>query len=279
MKSLLAIAFSTALLTHGKASNLAIPDDIREQFNLDEFYQKGLTIEGFPIVSSNAVLDVTLHEAKWIVSNMLAERTDILHALSENNVRMAIMATDERTRDIPEHSDLGAHYDRRARGLGSTPQRPAISGGEENILGLEGDPYKAENILIHEFAHAIHTMALNTIDPTFDKRLRELYQNAMTNGLWEGTYAATNHIEYWAEGVQSWFDCNAKGGSVHNHVDTREKLIEYDPELAALCKEVFGENPWRYKRPDHPSRINTEHLKSLNRESLPTFDWNKTRDN
>jgi hypothetical protein len=150
-----------------------------------------------------------------------------------------------------------------------------VSCGEENLLHFEGDPYPRENILVHEFAHAIHQIALAAVDPTFDKRLRKTYRDAMEAGLWKDTYAATNHAEYWAEGVQSWFDTNRENDSIHKHVNTREELAEYDPELAALCREVFGENPWRYRRADDPARKSESHLAPLDRKALPVFRWER----
>ena len=51
-----------------------------------------------------------------------------------------------------------------------------------------------------------HQMGLNTVDPSFDDRLKGLYDAAVEKGLWENTYAITNKAEYWAEGTQSWFD-------------------------------------------------------------------------
>ena len=77
----------------------------------------------------------------------------------------------------------------------------------------------------------------------------------MDKGLWKDKYAANNRMEYWAEGVQSWFDTNRPPDHDHNHVDTREELKEYDPDLAALCAEVFGEDAWRYVRP-HERELN-----------------------
>ena len=38
----------------------------------------------------------------------------------------------------------------------------------------------------------------------------------------------------------------------HNHVDTRDKLKEYDPALAALLTEVFGDTDWRYTQAVNP---------------------------
>ena len=254
-----------------------ISQELREKFDLKAFYKKSLVIETFPILSSEKVPDAALYEAAHVIQTMLKNRPDILRELGKNKVRYSIMAVDERTCDIPEHSDHtpSTYWNRRARGLGSTPQRPSVSCGEENLLANPGDPYAAESICVHEFAHAIHDTGLKTLDPTFDKRLHDIYKSAMARGLWADKYAATNRHEYWAEAVQSWFGTNREDDHDHNHVNTRAELIEYDPAVAKLCAEVFGENDWVYQRPDHPSRQNEPHLKDLDRSKLKPFAWSK----
>jgi alpha-glucosidase len=233
-----------------------VPEAVRKALNLAPFYRKYVDYLGFPIVSSEKVSDAGLLEARHLISRMLADRPDVVRALIKNKVRFAVMAPSEQTTDIPEHSDLKPkeYWDKRARGLGATPWRPAVSCGEENLLNLKGDRYPKENILIHEFAHAIHEMGLVSIDPRFDKRLRVAYANAMAVGLWSKTYAATNHKEYWAEGVQSYFDCNNPPNAVHNDINTREKLARYDPDLFALIDEVFRQSTFRYVRYDDRHR-------------------------
>jgi hypothetical protein len=266
-----------ALATAGLciAEVLEVDATLREKFNLAPFYQKHLLVGEFPVVASAKVSDAALGEAGVIVRGMLAGRDDIVEALAENRIRLAVMAAGELTCDIPEHSDLTPkdHWNRRARGLGATRARPAVSCGEENLLNCEGDPYPGENILVHEFAHAIHLVALDTIDSSFDRRLKAAYDDAIARGKWKDTYAAVNHAEYWAEGVQSWFGTNRQNDAIHNHVDTRDELIEYDPPLAALCKEIFGDNPWQYRRADSPARKDELHLKNLDRSKLPKFQW------
>lgn len=251
--------------------------DLREHLALGEHYQKAIVLDDFAIVGSSKVHDAALEEASLVVASMLQTRPDILRRLARNRIRFGIMAVSERTCDLPEHSDLSprAYWNRRARGLGASRQRPCVSCGEENLLNLPGDPYATESIAVHEFAHAIHLRAVSELDPTFDARLEESYQSAMQAGLWKGLYAAENSREYFAEGVQSWFDTNRPPDSIHNHVDTREELIAYDPSLAALCREVFGDNPWRYRRTDHPSRAEERHLKDLQRDKLPAFAWTR----
>lgn len=239
----------------------------------DPFYTKYVSARGFPVVGSEKVSDYALVEAACLIDHMLDKRPDIRAALIENKVRCAVMAYSERTTDVPEHSDLkpARYWDRRARGLGATRIRPAVSCGEENLLGYPGDPYAGECILIHEFAHAIHQMGLNPIDKTFQPRLNEAYESATKKGLWKGTYAAASVAEYWAEGVQSWFDTNRAPDRVHNEVNTREELEEYDPTLAALIAEVFRGTEWRYVPPHR--RTAELHLAAFDRASAPTFVW------
>lgn len=232
------------------------------------FYKKYVSANGFPIVSSEKVSDCALLEAAYIINQMLSDRPDIRNALIENKVRCVVMAPTEMTTDIPEHSDLGPkqYWDNRARGLGATKKRPAVSCGEENLLNYPGDRYVGENILVHEFAHTIHERGLIYVDRDFDERLRRLYERAVERGLWKDTYAASSHKEYWAEGVQCWFDCNrekAEPDGIHNHVNTREELEIYDPNLAQLIAEVFRSSEWRYRKPSEREQPAFKHLEQL----------------
>ena len=269
--------FSIQLTATARSLNISEPlppsTAVRKTFNLDPFYVQWVDVEGLPVVASAKVNPYAVKEAAWLIRQMIGHRQDVLQALAKNNVRFAVMAYNELTTQIPEHSDLQPDYywDRRARGLGSTPARPAVSCGEENLLNYQGDPYFTENILVHEFAHAIHLMGLNTVDPSFDDRLETTYNAAKEKGLWENTYAITNKAEYWAEGTQSWFDTNRANDSEHNHVDTREKLKEYDPALATLLTEVYGDMDWRYNQAI--TRAHLSHLQGFNPEASPKFEW------
>ena len=247
--------------------------EVRERFGLTGFYDQWLDVGGLPIVASHRVQPHALLEARFLILQMLGHRPDVLAAMAANGVRYTVMAHDEWTTDVPEHADLSParYWDRRARGLGATRHRPSVSCGEENLLGFPGDPYATENILIHEFAHALHEMGLSTTDPTFDKRLLASYEAALDTGRWKGTYAATNRMEYWAEGVQSYFDTNREDDGQHGPVDTREELAEHDPPLFALCVEVFGSDAWRYVHARE--RLDQPHLAGWDPARAPRFAW------
>lgn len=268
-------AFSAASFAPELGAAEVTPPPPREiaRLKLDPFYQKYLSANGFPIVSSEKVSDYAHHEVAWLIDRMLGERPDLLRAITASGVRLAIMAPDEYTTMIPEHRHLTPpdYWDKRARGLGSTPTAPAVSCGEENLLDYPGDPYASENIFIHEFAHTIHQQGLAAVDPAFQGRLEAVFGRAKLKGLWKGKYAGTNPSEYWAEAVQSWFDCNRENDNDHNHVNTREELKAYDPELAALVESTFGDGTWRYQKPRE--RRAPEHLAGYDPAKAPRFAW------
>src|SRR6185436_19701342 len=205
----------------------SVPDSLRASLNLPPFYQKYLDAGGLPVLGSTNVSDYAMREAAWIVQHMLSQRPEILRVMATNRARLVVMAYNEYTTDVPEQANRSpkVYWDRRARGLGGR----ICSCAEENLLGFPGDPYSTENILIHEFGHAIAGVGMRAIDPTFNVRLREAYRKALDAGLWKHTYAGSSVEEYWAEAVQDWFDNNRRNDSQHNNVSTRVELKEYDP--------------------------------------------------
>lgn len=239
---------------------------------LDAFYQKYTNAGGYPIVASAKVNDYALKEAAYLVELLLAKRPDIKKAMVASGSRLIVMGHAEYTTDIPEYRDLSpkAYWDVRARGLGGSETDPVCSCAEENVLAFEGDPYSTENILIHEFAHSIHLRGLKNLDPQFDQKLKACYDKALAAGLWKGTYAGSNDREYFAEGVQSWFDNNRENDGIHNHVNTRAELLAYDPGLAALLKEIFGDTELRYTKPT--TRL-VDHMKGYDPSKSPKFVW------
>ena len=80
-------------------------------------------------------------------------------------------------------------------------------------------------------------------------------------------YAHKNRSEYWAEGVQCWYDTNRTMDHDHNHIHTREQLKTYDPHLAKLCAEVLGDSPWRFVSPRE--RAGKAHLKEFDPAKSP----------
>lgn len=253
--------------------------------HVPDYYSQYIAAGGYPIVASARVNPYALREAAAIVDLLLSRRPDVREAMIRGGSRLCIIAHNEYTTDLPEWKWLGDpaqdgrqakgvtardFWDARARGMGGSATDPLCSCGEENLLGYERDPYRAECILIHEFAHNIHLRGMNVVDPGFDERVQSAYEQAMQAGLWKGKYASVNHHEYFAEGVQSWFDNNREDDHDHNHVNTREELQAYDPLLAELCREVFRDTQLRYTRPETRLR---DHLQGYDPAVAAKFEW------
>jgi hypothetical protein len=220
------------------------------------FYAKQVTVRGMPIRASAVVPDAALVRAASTVRAMLGSRINLVDELVALGVKGSILAKDQVTTNIPEYADLNrlspaTNWDTRARGLGPTPEIPVFSGAEENLLRYPEDRYQVdgvhEDIFLHEFSHSFLAMELPSLGAPFRARVTAAYDAAMRAGKYANTYAATNADEYWAEGVQDYFNANQKsipGNGVHFWLHTNTDLRDYDPALHALIGEVFTGRPW-----------------------------------
>ena len=250
-----------------------LPAVVRDYFQLDPFYQQWIDVGGFPVIASAKVNPYALKEAAWLIDKMIGHRQDLLQALIKNKVRFTVIGYTEMTTQIPEYSHRrpAFYWDRRQRGSGGSAHS-AVSCTEENLLAYRGDTAPNGFQLIHEFAHIIHHAGLNTVTPQFDNRLKIAYDAAMKQRLWQGSYASTNRDEYWAEGTHAWID--PKGGSSFKRVhggNTRAELKQYDPKLAMLLTEIYGDRNWRYT--PIATRTHLPHLRGFNPQDSPTFRW------
>ena len=95
--------------------------------------------------------------------------------------------------------------------------------------------YTEENILIHEFGHAVMNLGLAQEDLEL---VEQLYQNARKNQMYDcKCYMMDNADEYFAEACQSWFEATVRE-DVNSGVNTRAALKARDPQLAALMQKV-----------------------------------------
>lgn len=221
------------------------------ELKLDPFYKKYMNVNGIHVVSSWRVPDSCFYAA-YVSIKALTDvlPKEVLESMTSRNTRIGIMARYEGTTDIPEHAflvnDTTLNWDVRARGLGGSIEMPFSTCAEENILAYQIDKYHAEDILIHEFAHTIHNVGISPVYSDFNNELKASLDAAVAKGRWENVYASTNIEEYWAEGVQNWFNVNAEvdmdgGDGKHNKINTREELKRYDPGLYAILARFFPE--------------------------------------
>jgi hypothetical protein len=114
------------------------------------------------------------------------------------------------------------------------------------------------------------------------EEMNNVFEESVTNNnLWSNTYAGENSRELWAEAVQAYFDCDqyvppepvsrttpassanpflslalsvaparrvgpVGGDGIHNNINTRAELMDYDEELYNLVKGAFNvQDGWR----------------------------------
>jgi hypothetical protein len=182
---------------------------------------------------------------------MVITRDDVRAAMINQRMSVAIIGINEVTTNIPEYRNLNTMFPNqnwdRLRGVGATLMIPVSSVGEENLLCLQNDMFAGEQLLVQTFATGV-LLGVQDADGTFESRLNAAFQAATSTGLWRDTYAAANEIEYYAEGVQSWFDANryvAQPDGTNGPISTRGELKAYDPSLAELIGETMRDDAWR----------------------------------
>ncbi|MDE0142879.1 MAG: fibronectin type III domain-containing protein [Caldilineaceae bacterium] len=193
------------------------------------YYQKYLAVGNVVVVAPTEVSDEKMEQARATVSGMLSGNAGLLENSSGKYIRISIYKRDEQGR---HSSQVPEYLNRYPDAVGVAVPIPsgwiAIAPQENRRCGT----------FIHEFAHAIHyAIEDQPGGAEFGSRLEGLYAAALDAGLWEGHYAVFDVHEYWAETVKFWF----QGRVPDSLLERPAKLEEYDPEIARLIAEVFGD--------------------------------------
>jgi hypothetical protein len=245
------------------------------KFGVDPYYTKFTYAREFTVLGRKAS-DAALLKANDTIRKMFAYRHDLLKALMVDGVKLVVLGRDERLSDLPEYAKMQQikGFEPLARALDYAPETKLLVVGEENLLRDPREPLVGECKLIRLFAKAVHDVAgLRLVDPNwehrgrevqqyelrvkrldvrFDQQLKETAEAAHSKGLWKGTTAVHDPVEYWAEGVVAYFDATGQEAAPNDAphpINTREALQQYDPGLYSLVNETMaydGHVDWRY---------------------------------
>jgi hypothetical protein len=187
-----------------------------------------------------------------------------------------VLGRKERLSQLPEFkaSRNEASFEE-VRYLDYTPSLKLLVVPEENVLCLPGEPLGGKCMVISVFAKGLYQVTalrpvianfgkkgstqqyelrVKRLDIEFDNRLKKIHEDALSKSRWKGTPAARNRVEYWAAGVEAYFDAAGSGwppNLADRPIATRESLKAYDPELNALVDETMAYKEhvdWRFKR-------------------------------
>jgi hypothetical protein len=246
------------------------------KFKIDPYYTKFTYAREFPVLGSKQVSDEALLRANDTIRKLFAYRHDILKALIADGARLVVLGRQEKLSDLPEFKEARSQpgFDD-VRYLNYTPALKLMVVPEENVLCLPREPFAGKCMVVSLFGRALYQVAgLRPIDPDFEKqrskqqyelrvkrldidfdhRLEKLYDEAIGKGLWKGSAAAQNRVEYLTAGMEAYFDAagdNPGPNDADRPITTREALKAYDPDLYALVDETMaykGHVDWRFKR-------------------------------
>lgn len=236
---------------------------------LNYYTQSLVAGSGIVIKANSRVNPQTLTKAAAQVDVELGKtESGIAAQMASYDCSLAVYASRENAYLIPEHR--GGYdpemYDVEGYG-GSTYNSCVSSISERNVLRTRGnaDPflntsYPNENILIHEFGHAVRSVGIETMaDTALSDEFYSAYENAYLTGLWPNTYAIGNSDEFFATLSAIWFNVMAEkpdwSDGVRSPINTREELKDYDPTSYAFFEKIYPSDmvlpaPWDEPAPD-----------------------------
>jgi hypothetical protein len=235
------------------------------RFKVNPYYTRFTYAREFIVLGSRKVSDEALLKANDTIRKMFAYRHDILKALIADGARLVVLGRTENLSELPELRS--AHEQKSFDGVRYRDYEPTLKlmvVPEENVLGLPGEPFAGQCMLVSVFAKALYQVCgtrpaepqafgkgakqqyelrVKRLDIEFDNQLSSLQEAARSAKLWRGTPADRDRAEYWAAGVAAYFD--AAGASFAPHgadrpIATREGLKNYDAGLYALVDETMA---------------------------------------
>jgi hypothetical protein len=244
------------------------------KFKIDPYYTKFTWARELTVVGSKQVSDEAMLKANDTIRKMFAYRHDILKAMIADGARLVVLGRKEKLSELPEVKELGMKSGfSEVRYLDYDKDIKLLVVPEENVLGLPGDGVAGKSMVVSVFAKGLYhvtsqrpvapiakgqvqqyELRVRRLDIEFDKKLETLHAKALDKGLWRGTPAGRGRVEYWAAGVEAYFDAAGTGWPPNNAdrpITTREALKAYDPDLYALVDETMAYKEhvdWRFKR-------------------------------
>lgn len=215
-------------------------------FVLDPFYTQSIDCGGIVVAGSSRVDPRTLERTCARIEEILEPLEAVRAYLVERHLLVAVWGYGEDATTLPEFS----------RYFWAMTGAASCSGaGASGIATLDGDPPYMQvseesvhcmdvpfvgaargDVVLHELAHVIHNHFIHDRDPALYARIEGIYRDSMRAGRWRDQYASTNMYEFFATGVERYFDAMPP----FFEVTGRDDLLGYEPELSAIYEALLG---------------------------------------
>jgi hypothetical protein len=222
------------------------PDPTPEYQPFQALLGKVVAVGPVYVTADSSVPDAALQAAGTILATMLQYRPDIGVTLRGSGAFTVVGSRSQHICDIPYFSQYNtASCDAYGEGgAGGVYTLPITACHEKNLLGESDDPYYrhqssySQNICVHELAHTIMNVGLSQDERN---RIYDRFLAVQQEGIWQGDYAMTNSMEFWAVMSQFYFWAGPeKTYSAFNHVaNGPDELKRYDPATFALLDSIY----------------------------------------
>jgi tetratricopeptide (TPR) repeat protein len=192
-----------------------------------------LTAEIFP---NYKTLD---SKQQLVIDVAVAPLAGFLQTLADKKARHYLLAFDERAGDIPGVEDVerertsDGRYFASLRGVGG---RVTVSGLEY----LDMAAHAGYHTIAHEFAHQVQMIALDRSDLN---ALHRLYVAAVRDNRALDYYAASDELEYFAQGYEAYVSLVKRPATGMTARHTRDELKARDPELYRFIEGLGRRSP------------------------------------
>lgn len=215
------------------------------EVQLNAYYTKYLNCSGIPVIGNDDVPDEAFIVANETMEFMLQGLDNVRDKLIERGEYYILAPLGDDARDVPEFVNQSWATNSGAYG---SELRAAVS-SSAGLLCMsyeDGNTDGHSNVFVHEFAHMLDISGLRLIESGFEAALTAAYNNAISQGLWNNTYAASNKQEYFAQCIQIYFEVgwpfveDPNGDGNWNNVNTRSELAAHDPTIYNLISSRFN---------------------------------------
>lgn len=212
---------------------------------LNSYYTKYTNCSGIPVIGNDEVPDEAFLVANETIDFMLQGMNNVRDKLIERGEYYILAPPGANARDVPEFANESWATSTGAYG---SELRAAVS-SSAGLLCMSFEDGNADghsNVFVHELSHMIDISGLRLVESGFQSALTSAYNNAMSQGLWTNTYAASNRQEYFSQCIQMYFEVgfpfveDPSGDGNWNHITTRAELQQYDPTIYNLIASRFN---------------------------------------
>lgn len=209
--------------------------------NLPDAYTQYTNCTGVAVVATKDVPPAALRVADDTLEFLLLDNEVARRAMIASGDFHILHARDEDIPNLPTNFP-GSVADTQ---WSIAPNGVSTSRGEYMVCNFDEPGFYRSNQFVEVMTRQILIAAYPPDDGGIGSRVDAAYRSATSNGLWANTVAAFNPVDYFGELSTKWLEVGrpagpADGDGVANDIISREQLVAYDPEGAAIMRELYG---------------------------------------